>query len=193
MTTAILSMLMLLAPAPSVAMTIPPTAISVPAGQPRYSAGLNNKGQLTIKLSRPVDHLMGAKIKLGAGVEKVVFDRGVFSMWTIQGTKGADVVKFGSQGTVINKRRGGTFDMGRDSAPDRFVFTNVINVAACSAKHPEIPGGCHPLNHLQKVTIRNFGREDVVELQGRTYTYGQLRGDAFPGVPVERLRVEAQR
>lgn len=176
-----------------VAAQIPNGAIRVPAGQPRYNANLNAKGRLAIRLGRPTDHLMGMRIRMGQGIRKVMLDRGVYSMWQVDGTSGADVLQFGPQGTIINRRNGGTFDMGRDSAPDRFVFTNTINVAACSAKHPELKGGCHPLNHLQQVTIKNFGPEDRVILQGKTYTYRDLRGNAFPGVPETRLRVEAQR
>lgn len=169
-----------------VAAQIPPGALAVPAGQPSYSASMNAQGRLSIRLATPTTHLMGFKVRMGNGVRSVLLDRGVFSGWTIQGTKGSDVVRFGSTGTIINRRRGGVFDMGNDRERDRFVFTNVINVPACSEKHGY---PCHPLNHLQQVTLRNFGPEDEAILQGRTYRYADLRGGAFPGVPVTRLRV----
>lgn len=169
-----------------IAAQIPNGAIQVPAGQPAYTATMNHRGRLSIRLSRPVDHLMGARFKMGNGVRSIVFDRGVFSDWLIKGTTGRDVVRFASQGTIINRRRGGTFDMGADRVRDRFIFQNQINVAACSEKHGY---PCHPLNHLQQVTIRNFGPEDEVILQGRVYAYRDMRGGGFPGVPIQRLRV----
>ena len=169
------------------AAQIPQGAITVPTGQPAYQESLNQRGRLTIRLSRPTDHLMGLRIRMGNGVKRVRFDHGVFSMWRVFGTKGADDLELGPTGTVINRRMGGMFDMGNDRVTDRFTFSNVINVAACSEKHGY---PCHPLNHLQQVTIRNFGPEDEVILQGRLYTYRDLRGNSFPGVPVTRLRVE---
>ena len=88
---------------------------------------------------------------------------------------------------IISKRNGGVVDFGVDTAPDLFKFTNRIDVARCSKKHGI---QCHPLNHLQKVLVRNMGREDVIELQGRRYGYTDVRGGALPGVPIDRLRVE---
>lgn len=184
-----LAMLTILGPVPDIAAKLPPSALRVPAGQPSYRATLNKNGRLLIRLGRPTDHLMGAKVRMGQGVSKVIFDRGVYSMWRVDGTADRDVLQFGSQGTIINRRVGGVFDMGKDRVSDRFIFTNTINVAACSAKHPELKGGCHPLNHLQQVTIKNFGPEDRAILQGRTYTYRDIRGNSFPGVPETRLRV----
>jgi hypothetical protein len=114
-------------------------------------------------------------------------DRGIFTRWRFDGSKGADTLEFGPQGHIISKQSGGVVDFKRDTAPDRFTFTNRIDVAKCSEKHGI---QCHPLNHLQRVVIRNFGREDVIDLQGRIYRYADVKGGVLPGVPVDRLRVE---
>ena len=66
-------------------------------------------------------------------------------------------------------------------------FTNKIDVAKCSKEHGI---QCHPLNHLQQVTIKNFGKEDEIVLQGRKYGYKDVRNNTLPGVPETRLRVE---
>lgn len=115
-----------------------------------------------------------------------VFDRGVFSEFVINGSRQSDVIRFGSKGTIISKKRGGVIRFGNDDRRDQFIFQNTIDVEKCSKKHGF---RCHPLNHLQKVTIKQFGPEDMVILQGKRYGYRDLRGNGFPGVPLERLKV----
>lgn len=148
--------------------------------------------KINVKQTKPIDHAMGLKLMTGKGVKHIKLDVGVYSSFNFKGTKGSDTLEMGPQGTIISKRRGGTIDFQKDNAPDRFIFTNTINVAKCSAKHPELKGGCHKLNHLQKVTIKNFGKEDTVILQGKTYKFEDIQGNAFKGVPIDRLRVEKQ-
>jgi hypothetical protein len=81
-------------------------------------------------------------------------------------------------------------DFRRDVAKDVFTFTNRIDVAKCSEKHGF---QCHPLNHLQRVVIKNFGREDEINLQGKIYRFTDVNNGTLPGVPVDRLRVELSR
>jgi hypothetical protein len=152
---------------------------------------------LQIQTAAPADHLTGLRMKTASeskrrndprkSVTGFYLDRGIFTRWRFDGSKGPDTLEFGPQGHIISKQSGGVVDFKRDSAADRFTFTNRIDVAKCSEKHGF---QCHPLNHLQQVVIRNFGREDVINLQGKLYRYSDVKGGALPGVPVDRLRVE---
>lgn len=152
---------------------------------------------LRIQTAAPADHLTGLVMRTAGvrdrrdqprtSVTGFYLDRGIFTRWRFLGSKGADTLEFGPQGHIISKQSGGVVDFRRDTAPDRFTFTNRIDVAKCSEKHG-FP--CHPLNHLQRVVIKNFGREDVIDLQGKLYRYSDVKGGALPGVPVDRLRVE---
>lgn len=165
---------------------IPEKALRVPDDQPNLNVSLNQKGRLSIKSGSVTSHTMGMKMRTGNGVKRIVIDKGVYSMWQFKGTNGKDTLVFGSQGTIINKKRGGVIDFGEDRVVDKFIFKNTINVEACSKKHGF---KCHPLNHLQKVVIKNFGPEDKVILQGKTYTINDLNNGVFRGVPPERLKV----
>ena len=152
---------------------------------------------LQIYTPAPADHLSGLVMRTSPPVVRnrepqravtgYYLDRGIFTYWRFVGSNGADTLEFGPQGHIISKRNGGVVDFRADSAPDRFVFTNQIDVAKCSEKHG-FP--CHPLNHLQRVVVKNFGREDRIILQGRVYRYADVKGGVLPGVPVDRLRVE---
>ena len=152
---------------------------------------------LEIRTADPGAHLTGLRMKTASPLKRqqdprravtgFLLDQGIFTRWHFDGSKGADVLSFGPQGHIISKQSGGVVDFKRDDAPDRFVFTNRIDVAKCSEKHG-FP--CHPLNHLQRVVVKNFGREDQIILQGRIYRYGEVKGGVLPGVPVDRLRVE---
>ena len=155
--------------------------------QRAYSTFTVQQGIVRIATNSPVSHLAGLQMRTGNGVTGFYLDRGIFTAWRFNGTTGPDTLEFGPQGVIISKRNGGVVDFGVDAAPDLFKFTNRIDVARCSKKHGI---QCHPLNHLQKVLVRNMGREDVIELQGRRYGYTDVRGGALPGVPVDRLRVE---
>ena len=152
---------------------------------------------LQIQTSDPGAHLTGLKMKTAStekrnkdgrrSVTGFYLDRGIFTRWRFDGSKGPDTLEFGPQGHIISKQSGGVVDFKVDSAPDRFTFTNRIDVAKCSEKHGF---QCHPLNHLQRVVIKNFGREDVIDLQGKLYRYSDVKGGVLPGVPADRLRVE---
>ena len=112
----------------------------------------------------------------------------IFTRWNFVGSLGQDSLKFGSQGSIITKQTGGIVDFKADSARDVFEFTNTIDVQKCSEKHGF---QCHPLNHLQQVTIKNFGEEDLIILQGKRYKYSDVRNDGtLPEVPSSRLKVE---
>ena len=155
---------------------------------------------LQIRTSNPGDHLTGLRMKTAsprkrrADSQKAVtgfyLDRGIFTRWRFIGSTGADTLEFGPQGHIISRQFGGVVDFKRDSAPDRFVFTNRIDVAKCSEKHGIV---CHPLNHLQRVVIKNFGQEDQIILQGRVYRHSDVQNGQLAGVPVDRLRVELSR
>jgi hypothetical protein len=152
---------------------------------------------LQIRTAAPADHLSGLVMRTSGArkrqsdprnaVTGFYLDRGIFTRWRFLGSTGGDTLEFGPQGHIISKQSGGVVDFKADSASDRFTFTNRIDVAKCSEKHGI---QCHPLNHLQRVVIRNFGREDVIDLQGKLYRYSDVKGGVLPGVPVDRLRVE---
>lgn len=152
---------------------------------------------LQIQTSDPGAHLTGLQMKTASegkrqndprkAVTGFYLDRGIFTRWKFDGSKGPDTLEFGPQGHIISKQSGGVVDFKRDTAPDRFTFTNRIDVAKCSEKHGI---QCHPLNHLQRVVIKNFGKEDVINLQGKIYRYSDVKNGALNGVPADRLRVE---
>ena len=156
---------------------------------------------LQIQTADPGAHLTGLRMETASerlrssdprkAVTGFRLDRGIYTRWRFEGSKGADTLEFGPQAHIISKQLGGVVDFKRDDAPDRFTFTNRINVAKCSEKHGIV---CHPLNHLQKVTIKNFGKEDVIDLQGRIYRFKDVRKDGtLANVPPDRLRVEFSR
>jgi hypothetical protein len=159
----------------------------------------NNSVVLQIQTNDPGAHLQGLRMKT-AGLTKrknnprqavtgYVLDRGIFTAWRFDGSTGPDSLTFGPQGHIISKRSGGVVDFGVDRVQDTFTFTNRIDVERCSQKHGF---RCHPLNHLQRVLVKNFGPEDVIDLQGRRYGYRDVRGGLLPDVPGDRLRVELQ-
>lgn len=152
---------------------------------------------MQIQTAEPANHLTGLRMKTASPTKRerdprrsvtgFYLDRGIFTRWYFDGSKGADTLEFGPQGHIISKQSGGVIDFKVDNAVDRFTFTNRIDVSRCSEKHGF---QCHPLNHLQRVVIKNFGPEDVINLQGRIYRYGDVKGGVLEGVPVDRLRVE---
>lgn len=176
-----------------------------PAQRSNASASVElrrNGAIIRIVTGDPGDHLTGLVMRTapatrrrnlraaGNGEQAVigfVLDRGIYTYWRFVGSTASDSLVFGAQGHIISKRNGGVVDFGRDSARDTFTFLNKIDVARCSEKHG-FP--CHPLNHLQRVLIKNFGPEDVINLQGKRYRYDDVKNGALPGVPVDRLRVE---
>ena len=159
----------------------------IPA-QRAYSAFTIKQGIVRIATNAPTNHLSGLQMTTGKKEVKGFFlDKGIYTSWRFNGSTGSDSLAFGSQGVIISKRDGGVVDFKRDSTKDVFAFTNKIDVAKCTKEHGI---QCHPLNHLQQVTIKNFGREDEIILQGRKYGYKDVRNSALPGVPETRLRVE---
>lgn len=118
-------------------------------------------------------------------------DNGIFNFWNYRGTRESDTLELGSTGTIITKGLGGIFKMGKDSAPDKFVFTNTINVA----RQSEIFG--RPIsryNHLAGVKIYDFGKEDVINIQGDVYRWKDInkRDGTIPGIEPARLQVYTQ-
>jgi hypothetical protein len=176
---------------------------AIPAAQQAYTTITTRERrggtELRISTNDPGSHLTGLKMRTtpqgkrergdGPVVNAFYLDKGIFTGWRFIGGKGSDRLEFGPQGHIISKRSGGVVDFGRDNVRDVFVFTNRIDVAKCSEKHG-FP--CHPLNHLQRVVIKNMGPEDLIVLQGKRFGAGQVINGALPGVPVDRLRVELQ-
>lgn len=163
---------------------------------------VRNGSVLDIKAADPVSHLAGLVMRTTPQQQRrrlrdegkpndailgFYLDRGIFTSWRFIGSTGPDSLTFGPQGVIISKRLGGVVDFGRDQVRDTFTFTNTIDVKRCSERHGIT---CHPLNHLQRVTIKNFGPQDVIKLQGRVFRHNQVKNGALPGVPVERLKVE---
>jgi len=172
-------------------------------GSATFTLDTGKNGSIVkVQANTPSSHLMGLVMRTtpkpqrdrmrAAGEVKAKIlgfhlDRGIYTSWSFIGSTGPDSLTFGSQGVIISKRATGTVDFGKDNARDVFRFTNQIDVAKCSEKHGI---QCHPLNHLQQVTIKNFGPEDTIDLQGRKYRYSDVKGGALPDVPIQRLRVE---
>lgn len=159
----------------------------IPA-QRAYSTFTVKQGIVSIATSSPTNHLAGLQMTTGdKGIKGFYLDKGIYTSWRFNGSKESDSLTFGPQGVIISKRDGGIVDFKNDNAKDVFTFTNRIDVAKCSEKHGI---QCHPLNHLQQVTIKNFGREDEIIIQGRKYGYKDVRNGTLLGVPETRLRVE---
>lgn len=160
---------------------------------------------VSISTNNPGAHLSGlamrttpqrqrGRLKEAGNTDSVVLgfylDKGIFTRWRFIGSTGPDKLEFGPQGHIISKQSGGVVDFGVDDARDVFRFTNKIDVAKCSEKHGF---QCHPLNHLQRVVIRNFGPKDIIDLQGKIYKSTDVQNGILPGVPADRLRVEVIR
>lgn len=151
---------------------------------------------LSIKTPDPGAHLTGLVMNTAqprvrvqeprTAVTGYYLDRGIFTRWNFNGSQGSDTLEFGPQGHIISKQSGGVVDFKKDTSRDVFRFTNRIDVAKCSEKHGF---QCHPLNHLQQVVINNFGKEDIIDLQGKIYRYNNVRNGVLPDVPSSRLRV----
>ncbi|WP_198006427.1 hypothetical protein [Cyanobium sp. PCC 7001] len=141
---------------------------------------------------------------------KVVVDRGMFASLSYQGKdalvdptskavrKGRsalnsqfdpgskafrDVIIMKAQAGTISKRFNSVFDLGADKARDVWVFSNTTQ------KHG-------PFNHMQRIRIKNFGREDRIVLRniGRTFRFKDLRriGNGvygLSGVPTDKLNI----
>lgn len=105
-------------------------------------------------------------------------DNGVFRDWKFIGSKGSDSLSFGSKGTIISNITSGVVNFGRDNARDIFTFTNTVD----TTKYDKY-------NHLQKVKIINFGKEDVINLQGKVFGYSDVKNGQLPGVSGERLSI----
>lgn len=130
------------------------------------------------------------RLKNGTDIVGYFLDRGIFTGWKFNGTRGNDKLIFGSQGHIITKGVGGVVNFGRDNARDVFKFTNTINVERISAIFGR---PISPLNHLAGVTINNFGRNDLINLQGKIYRFKDVRSDgSLPGVEINRIRVNLQ-
>lgn len=153
--------------------------------------------RVNISTSDPADRLTGLNLKTDSpffrnrnprSVSGFYFDKGIFTNWRVKGSNGPDSVIFGPQGHIITKGLGGVFNMGRDRAQDIFTFTNTINVERIS----RIFGRpVSPLNHLAGVKITNFGREDIINLQGKIYRWEDVNKStgALPGVEPSRISV----
>ena len=119
------------------------------------------------------------KIKLGSGINKVNINKAMAAQWTIKGTTAQDRITFGSQAGAITKNHNSVIDLGNDAVKDVFTFTN------------SAPG--KPFNHMQRFVVKNFGKEDVIQLKniGKSFGYGDVQRDgSLPGVPLSTLKVQ---
>ena len=107
-------------------------------------------------------------------------EKGVYRDWKFIGSQGEDSIYFDSQATIISNITSGVVDFGRDNAKDTFTFTNTINVEKT---------GHSKYNHLQKVKIINFGREDEINIQGKIYGYGDVKKGVIGDIPADRLSI----
>ncbi len=122
------------------------------------------------------------KVNLKDEVTGVNFDQMMQASYRISGTKGRDRIVFKDQAGSITKRTRSIINFKEDDAKDKFVFKN------------RVPG--KPFNHMQRMVIKNFGREDVIVLKniGRKFRYGDLQPAGvdewtLPGVPPLSLTV----
>jgi len=134
---------------------------------------INYFGGITMKTSSLVDR--NSKTDAITGFR---LDSGVYRDWKFIGSEGSDSLYFGSKGTIISNSTSGLVNFGRDSARDIFTFTNTVD----TTKYDKY-------NHLQRVKIVNFGREDVINLQGKTFGYSDVKNGGLPGVSIERLSI----
>ena len=134
---------------------------------------INYFGGITMKTSSVADR--NSKTDAITGFR---LDRGVYRDWKFIGSKGSDSLYFGSQGTIISNTTSGLVNFGRDSVRDIFTFTNTVN----TKKYDKY-------NHLQRVKIINFGREDIIDLQGKTFGYSDVKNGQLPGVSIDRLSI----
>jgi len=134
---------------------------------------INYFGGITMKTSSLVDR--NSKTDAITGFR---LDSGVYRDWKFIGSEGSDSLYFGSKGTIISNSTSGLVNFGRDSARDIFTFTNTVD----TTKYDKY-------NHLQRVKIVNFGREDVINLQGKAFGYSDVKNGGLPGVSIERLSI----
>ena len=145
-------------------MAVPQGAVRVPANSPAQIKA--NRRSITITCPTPTTHCAGLKLNANKGITKFKLDRGIFTGLRFKGSTGPDRLTLGSQAVVVTNSRGLVIDFGKDSAKDVFTFTNT---------HRE---GGSPLKHLQRSTIKHFGKEDQIVLQGKTYGYGDVSATA---------------
>jgi hypothetical protein len=120
------------------------------------------------------------RVTLKGETNAVTIDQGMLAQLVVRGTKGADRITLGAQAGTITKRFTSRIQMGKDTARDVFTFTNT------TASHG-------PFNHMQRVVVTEFGREDEIRLAnvGRVIRYDDVQGDgSIPGVPRLSIRVE---
>jgi hypothetical protein len=120
------------------------------------------------------------RVTLKGETNAVTIDQGMLAQLVVRGTKGADRITLGAQAGTITKRFTSRIQMGKDTARDVFTFTNT------TASHG-------PFNHMQRVVVTEFGREDEIQLAnvGRVIRYDDVQGDgSIPGVPRLSIRVE---
>jgi hypothetical protein len=120
------------------------------------------------------------KIQLSNGINKVKVDQAMAAQWTIVGSSAANRIVFGGQAGAITKNFNSVIDMGKDDVKDVFTFTN------------SAPG--KPFNHMQRFVVKNFGREDVIELKniGKSFGYNDVQrdGSLLGGASVDSTRVQ---
>ena len=102
--------------------------------------------------------------------------------YRLKGNSSKNRFVFGNQAGSITKRKRSIIDFGQDTVKDKFIFRN------------SVPG--KPFNHMQRIRIKNFGREDVIVLKniGQTFRFKDLERvgvDKFvlPGVSPASLTV----
>lgn len=123
------------------------------------------------------------RVKLTDEVTGVNADRAMMASWRFTGNEQKNQFIFGPQAGAITKRTNSIIDFGRDKVRDKFVFTNNTK------EHG-------PFNHMQRYVIKNFGRNDVIELRniGRSFTASDLRSIGggnyvLPGVSQYNLTI----
>ena len=150
---------------------------------------------IDIATSKPDNHFRAFTLKTSSVRERLdevdfvtgfYLDKGIFTGWRFRGTRGSDSLEFGQQGHIFSKGTTGIVNFGKDDQKDMFTFANQIDVPKCSEKHSFT---CSRYNHLSNVKIINFGREDILNIQGDIYRFADVK-NGLPGDLASRLSVE---
>ena len=123
------------------------------------------------------------RIRLRDGVTGVSINQGMLAQVRVAGSRQGDRIVFGDQAGTITKRFNSIINFGKDNEKDVFTFRNTTR------EHG-------PFNHMQRIRITNFGREDVIRLQniGRAFRFKDLERAGtnkwvLPGVSPASLEV----
>ena len=159
------------------------------SGLPSWMSSSLNKKETKLNLTgdrswagQPVINTIRVNLRKNDSVTGIIVDRAMAASWRFNGTDGRNAFIFKSQAGAITKRTNSIINFKKDSAPDKFIFSNTT---------PK-----DPFNHMQRFVIKNFGKEDSIILKniGQTFRARDLRslGDnkySLPGISPTKITV----